>query len=152
LTTKACTKCGEVKDLELFHPSKVNKDGRTSHCRDCRNSARREYGRNNKKELNKQRREWYVGNRDYELGKAKHYNLRKYGITLSNYDEMLNKQHGVCRICGEIPSGRFSLSVDHNHETGKVRGLLCGKCNFAIGLMRDNPDLLRKSAQYLEEA
>jgi hypothetical protein len=139
------------KEFEDFHPSKQNKDGRTSHCKECRNRSRREYGRNHQPELTKIRREWYIGKRAEQLAKAKAYNLRRYGITLFEYDKMLDEQGGVCKICKEPPSKRFSLSVDHDHETGRVRGLLCGNCNFALGYAKDNPSTLRKMADYLEK-
>jgi hypothetical protein len=73
-----------------------------------------------------------------------------YGLSVDDYENMTAAQGGVCAICGESnPSGR-RLAVDHNHATGAVRKLLCATCNTALGQMRDNPDLLRKAADYLE--
>ncbi|MDQ3747961.1 MAG: endonuclease VII domain-containing protein [Acidobacteriota bacterium] len=73
-----------------------------------------------------------------------------YGITLDRYYELLEKQNGVCAICGEPQNiETHSLSVDHCHVTGKVRGLLCHKCNIALGLMRDNVLLLINAIEYL---
>lgn len=91
--------------------------------------------------------------RDYDL-------LRNYGITVNEYEAMLNDQNGVCWIC-EKPPAKVRLSVDHLHEKGerrrnpklirkRVRGLLCWQCNQALGKFRDNPDFLRKAADYLE--
>lgn len=75
---------------------------------------------------------------------------RKFGLTAGQYDAMLTEQAGVCALCGRAnPDGR-RLAVDHNHETGEVRGLLCGWCNRGIGLFRDNADLLRKAATYID--
>jgi hypothetical protein len=78
-------------------------------------------------------------------------NLKRYGITLADYDQMLKRQKGVCAICKkpETHSRQRRLSVDHNHETGEVRGLLCARCNRALGMFNDNPDLLRSAARYL---
>lgn len=74
----------------------------------------------------------------------------RYGITEEQYQQLLAKQDGVCAIC-ERPDRTYDhLSVDHDHETGAVRGLLCGHCNHAIGKMGDDPELLRKAALYLE--
>ena len=76
-----------------------------------------------------------------------------FGITLVDYDRMLAEQRGVCKICkmGSTCKGKPErLSVDHNHETGKVRGLLCRRCNRALGAFRDNPDVLRAAIEYLE--
>lgn len=75
----------------------------------------------------------------------------KYGITFDEFEALLKKQGGVCQIChNECASGR-RLAVDHNHSTGKVRGLLCALCNMAIGKFRDNPTILRRAADYLEQ-
>ena len=77
---------------------------------------------------------------------------RTYGITLDQYKELFEQQEGKCRICGkhsdECPR---SLDVDHNHTNGKIRGLLCNKCNQALGLFNDNVDTLRRAIEYLEK-
>jgi hypothetical protein len=75
---------------------------------------------------------------------------RLYGITLEEYVEMFDNQNGVCAICKKECKTKNSLSVDHDHTTGKVRGLLCNACNRAIGMLGDNADILRKAAEYLE--
>lgn len=76
-----------------------------------------------------------------------------YGITIEEYESMRAIQNYSCAICftpeAETTHGR--LDVDHDHETGQVRGLLCGKCNKALGLMRDDAGLLRAAADYLED-
>jgi hypothetical protein len=65
---------------------------------------------------------------------------------------MLSEQSGVCKICGEpCPTYKHALAVDHNHTTGKVRGLLCNNCNNGLGRFRDNPQYLRAAADYLEK-
>lgn len=71
-------------------------------------------------------------------------------MTRTDYDVMLEKQGGGCAVCGVRPPEGKSLAVDHNHETGAVRGILCDKCNQAIGSFKDSPALLRKAAEYLE--
>lgn len=73
-----------------------------------------------------------------------------FGLTSAEYDAMLSEQGGVCRLCGGTNTDGRRLAVDHNHETGAIRGLLCGNCNRAIGLLRDSADLLRKAADYLD--
>jgi len=77
---------------------------------------------------------------------------RRYGITPEDYDAMLEAQGGRCAICGSSdpkgPGQRFA--IDHNHETNKVRSLLCSTCNTGIGVFQDDPELLRKAATYLE--
>lgn len=72
----------------------------------------------------------------------------QYGITPEQYDEMFDKQKGTCAICGHSPEGR-RLDVDHCHRSGEVRGLLCNKCNQAIGLFNDEPNLIERALEYL---
>jgi hypothetical protein len=80
---------------------------------------------------------------------------RQYGITIDDYEALHDSQNGKCAICGEkekaVIRGRgLSLAVDHCHEKGNVRGLLCHRCNKALGEFKDSPTLLRKAADYLE--
>lgn len=77
------------------------------------------------------------------------YILRtKFGLTVSQYQAMLQTQDGKCAICGS-PSPEKELSVDHCHQTGKVRGLLCNPCNIGIGYMYDDPIRLLSAVKYL---
>ena len=117
---------------------------------------RREYRIRNSEHINQKRKKWLVDNperrKDYEYqynrGKRRNRNLMDlYGITREEYNEMFNKQKGCCGICGMT---NLVLNVDHNHETNVVRGLLCHKCNFALGNANDNPDILLKAIEYLE--
>lgn len=71
-----------------------------------------------------------------------------YGITIEDFNSLLKKQSGVCAICGKGPKGKSRLCVDHDHETGKVRGLLCYRCNMAIGAL-SSIYLLEKAKEYL---
>lgn len=93
-------------------------------------------------------KEWRKKNEDYI--RDKEYKKR-FRASLKEYDRLLAKQEGVCAICCCVPSRR-RLDMDHCHDTGKVRGLLCDTCNRAIGLFDDNPELLRQAARYLENA
>ena len=75
---------------------------------------------------------------------------RTYGITLEQYNQMLEDQGGVCAICGkhdEVEGRR--MAIDHNHDTGEVRGLLCGTCNRGLGNFQDNIEMLEKAKNYL---
>lgn len=73
----------------------------------------------------------------------------KYGITLEQYDKMFSRQSGTCAICLSInPSGR-RLHIDHNHKTGRVRGLLCYRCNAAIGYAREDRNIISEIFRYL---
>lgn len=82
--------------------------------------------------------------------------IRTYGITQEDYDQLFEKQNGRCAICGEFETSKVygkirTLSVDHNHETGKVRGLLCHKCNTMLGSSKDNIHILEKAILYMQE-
>lgn len=84
--------------------------------------------------------------------KRERYFRDTYGITLEDYDEMLEWQGGGCAICGSPVGDGVGrrLSVDHDHETGEVRGLLCSRCNAGLGMFQDRQDLLLRAVEYLE--
>jgi hypothetical protein len=73
-----------------------------------------------------------------------------YGIGESEYSELFKKQGGVCAACGRSPKNGRVLVIDHDHATGRVRGLLCNNCNVAIGLLSDSAEIMRKVIRYLE--
>lgn len=73
----------------------------------------------------------------------------KFGLTPEEYDAILAAQGGVCALCERPPMPGISLHVDHDHGTGEIRGLLCVRCNNALGLFREDPDLLERAARYV---
>lgn len=75
----------------------------------------------------------------------------KYGITPEDYSRMMIAQDGVCAICRGVDVRGKKLAVDHNHVTGQVRGLLCGSCNSAIGLLKENPDRIARALSYIND-
>lgn len=75
--------------------------------------------------------------------------LKQYGLTISSYNAMLERQKWLCAICGN-PKEKRNFVVDHCHATGRVRGIIHYSCNLALGNAKDNPDILRKAAAYLE--
>jgi hypothetical protein len=117
---------------------KDEKDWRTKYCGvECR-----------KKAGVIQRREWL---RAQPKEKRRDYDLKKtYGITQKEYEDMERRQERCCAICGAMKE-KNGLVVDHDHNTGKVRGLLCYACNSGIGTLQDSIDLLHKAIKYLEE-
>ncbi len=139
---KACTKCGVVKLLSEFGREKRSKIGKSSHCKVCRRSAVDSHYSGLSDEEKKRRRAPYV-NGAY----CRSANYKKlYGITLEDVRKMHQDQMGLCanRGCGQaievdkiIGPHKHKAVVDHNHETGKVRGLLCYKCNTSLGLLED---------------
>lgn len=76
--------------------------------------------------------------------------LKSYGVTVEEYNKLVIKQKGLCKICGSFPKRK--LSLDHDHKTGKIRGLLCNSCNMALGLFKDNTIFLLRASKYLNYA
>ena len=126
-------------------------------CRECRSSAydrqerRDRYARDREKELARAKR-WNQENPEKHKATMRRANLKKaYGITVEQYDAMLASQNGECAICYGGPNGKGNrLHVDHCHESGQIRGLLCGECNFGLGKFGDDIARLRSAADYLE--
>ena len=105
---------------------------------------------------------WKVANRAAKLESQRGTNLRlKYGIEPTDFEQMFLEQEGRCPLCfvemvtGDTRqysgNGARRACVDHDHETGKIRGILCNRCNRSIGLLRDDPAILRRAADYLEK-
>lgn len=76
--------------------------------------------------------------------------LRKYGLTLDDYDVMLRKQNGVCAICLSPPKKNKAFNVDHCHTTGKIRGLLCFRCNFGLSFFREDSETFKRALKHLK--
>lgn len=133
MKTKYCKYCNKNVLTELFSPHPNTKDRLSNKCKECVNAYGRlrhsSRTREERDRINAKRRQ----NRNtWETDKKKHLK-RSYGITLDEYNKMLKDQGGVCKIC-KLPckSGK-NLAVDHCHDTGTVRGLLCAKCNTNLG-------------------
>lgn len=137
LKRKVCKQCREEKDFSLFRYRKP-RGNYESYCKACESI-------NNKK--------WMSNNKESQRQREFKRNLRvKFGMTEDDYYEKLESQNNGCAIC----RSRFSLSgrhlaVDHDHKTGKIRGLLCNECNTAIGLMKENTDLFYNATVYIEK-
>lgn len=127
---KNCLECRKWKPMSAFQKNKGYKDGRTYYCRKCNNDKASERMR-----------------RDRRVNITRQLKC-KYGVTLEEVEKMKKSQQGKCYICERDVE---ILQVDHNHITGKVRGLLCFKCNAGIGMFQDSIVLLRKAAIYLDE-
>jgi len=139
--TKICTGCQQEKPLTEF----FSRGGKLVHlyksqCKLCMQAKRQAWAEQNRDHLNDWRRNnWVVTNR----------RLRRRGATQDMYNAMYEAQKGCCALCNE-PEEKFSwLCIDHDHETGKIRGLLCPNCNRGLGLLKDNANLLQKAAEYI---
>jgi len=106
------------------------------------------YYQNNKQRLLGVYNKWKGENKERIVG----YNLKKlYGLSIQEYNDMAESQSGKCAICGMKEKGK-RLAVDHCHTYGKVRGLLCSRCNMALGSLKDSPEILQKAILYLQES
>ena len=134
--TKVCNKCKQVKTEEEFHPSHGNS------CKKCMSEYRKaRYA----KGLHKA---WKKPEKSILSQYVRKSRLKKYDLTKDQYESLVNEQHGRCAICGIRPLFT-KLVVDHDHNTGKFRGLLCYKCNVGLGFMRDDPEILNGAIMYL---
>ena len=149
---KACSRCGETKPEDDFYNQKkpYGRFVKMSHCKVCHASATASHLRNMTPE---QKDDYYDKMRARKL-------LATFGITIEQYDEMLGQQGGVCAICGQPETALEAksrtevrrvkrLAVDHDHETGKVRGLLCWMCNTRLGYF-ESQGLMIDLIAYLE--
>ena len=128
---KVCSKCKADKPLKDFSPDNRKKGRTQAQCKKCRA---------------------VVQTKIYNSESGRDKYLSKYGITYKDYNTMFTTQNGCCAICGKHQSIlTYRLAVDHNHKTGKVRGLLCKNCNTSLGVMEDSTELLSKAIQYLEQ-
>lgn len=155
-TEHRCGRCGVVKpfDAEHFPVNRHLSGGLRKICRLCARKKDKDY------ELARQMR-WRRMNPDKAAALARRANARAkaklYGITFEQYEAMWRQQDGRCAICGERETKRNrldgtirALHLDHCHTTGRVRELLCQRCNLAVGHVKDSPEVCRKMADYLE--
>lgn len=152
---KKCSRCGQGKPTSDYHKDNRNPDGLYGWCKDCARAKAREYRANNVEKVRESQKRTRQSKPDFYRNKRLVY---EFGITLAQYEEMLQAQDGKCAICNQ-PERRFhpktgklwELCVDHDHESGEIRGLLCCDCNTALGLFKDNPDSLYAAIKYLEK-
>ncbi|MFE9410441.1 endonuclease VII domain-containing protein [Streptomyces sp. NPDC006704] len=173
--TKRCARCGEEKPRAAFAIRRSNLDGLQRECRECAADYHRRrqlaLGKNVRPRVEvpegykhcqrcgeiKPNSEWHRNSTASDglstrckacravEGRAGHLK-RQYGITEDDRDRMIAEQKGLCVICLSAPA----VHVDHCHQTGRVRGVLCFNCNSAIGKLGDDPDTVRRAAAYLE--
>lgn len=111
----------------------------------------KQYYEDNKEKILESGKIYRANNKDKIKRRGWSYNLKQYGITEEEYYIIFNNQNGCCKICKTHQNKlKSSLHIDHNHNTGKVRGLLCGKCNQGLGFFYDNIDLMEKAIEYLK--
>jgi len=152
---KMCSGCKTEypRSADFFHRDRSAKDGLHGYCKQCANQRVSAHQRADSKRGNAYRRKWAGQNRD----RVENSRLKsRFGISLSEYNSMLESQGGVCAICGKPETskdkrGVRKLAVDHDHATGKVRGLLCYTCNSGLGYFREDKSALASAITYLIE-
>ncbi|MEV6398832.1 endonuclease domain-containing protein [Streptomyces sp. NPDC051907] len=172
---KRCSRCGEWRPRAAFASNRSTRDGLQAYCRECwaeyHQARQLAKGRKVRPRVpvpagykfchgcgeTKPHEEWHRNASASDglstrckacrviQGRAGHLK-RQYGITEADRDEMIRSQMGVCSICLAAPA----VHVDHCHETGRVRGVLCFNCNSGIGKLGDDPDTLGRAIAYLE--
>lgn len=153
---KTCTKCLSSKEESEFSP-RSDTGGIVSACKLCACERQKTYYQKHREEKLSYNRSYYKDNREKFMEKnvknrGKKSAARKariYGLSIEDLQRILSAQDGVCAICKTV-GGKNGLGVDHDHETGKVRALLCSNCNAAIGLLRDSSALAQEALAYLK--
>lgn len=141
MSTGECTRCGAAMELNTV-------GRRREFCTTCRHARRREASR--RYYTNGPTREYARRPKhDCEGGKRCEGMWTKYKITCAQYDYMKSSQLDCCAICGSAEHGKRPLMVDHDHEDGRIRGLLCTRCNVGLGYFQDNPEALSAAVVYL---
>lgn len=147
--TKACTgPCGRVLPIETFtlRPNGRGGQKRRSRCPECEAGDSRDAYGNRRAARREATRRWEAKNPTYRLRKA----AERLGLDPDMVVKHFEDHDGLCDICRRPPVSRKRLTIDHCHKRMIFRGLLCGDCNTAIGLLGDDPDRMRAAAAYVE--
>jgi hypothetical protein len=157
---KRCRHCGVEKALDDFYTDRKARDGRRPECKACNLARRRAKYAEDPRPYIARVMKWQRENRDRYLERQRSYRgtpakrianrkshlKRKYGLTQEAFDEMLAAQGGGCAICGKPNPD----NVDHDHVTGRVRGILCWNCNVGVGQFEDDIERLITATAYLD--
>lgn len=172
-----CATCASMKELMEFSLDKTQSTGRDASCRVCTRKAAKAYylahrdeQRSKARERARKRRlkfreeckrkdrEYFLKNRDtLRTKRHKRAVMERYGITHQQFDELIASHGGKCAICGDSETRQnnwfiYHLCVDHDHKSGRVRGLLCTNCNRLLGAAKDSIYVLEKAILYLLRA
>lgn len=140
---KSCTKCGIVKPLSEFHKDRSTHDGHACQCKECAKARARDWYYSNPERAKQARQGWADRNR----GKVnEHRRARAAANPKIAQETRLKHRYGIT-----LDEFNQILHVDHDHESGRVRGLLCPSCNRGIGQLGDDPGRVRAAAAYLDE-
>lgn len=165
---RVCTKCGIEKPISEFAKKKTGKYGVKAYCKVCQRADGKRYHAENREEILKRRNEYRYGYgaERYRANKQRYEkkyrkenpekiakwdkrgNVRRlFGLTLDEYELLMGER--ICEICGDSEADRYHL--DHCHNTGRVRGCLCSRCNLMLGQAKDNIEILQAGIDYLKK-
>lgn len=146
---KLCTECELVKPVDQFNRSGRNRNGLQFACKSCQKERHRDWYVRNSERVIARTKQWAVDNPEkVKAFSQRGSRRRRYGLTSTEYDQMLESQDSMCAGCGD-PFGDTTPHVDHDHETGRVRGLLCGSCNKTLGMAFESTERLLGLVRYL---
>lgn len=146
IPAKKCNSCKQTQPLDRYYPAKKARDGRDYTCKACVLANRKLTV--NPETLARQAREWRRVNPKRSYENARRCLLkRKYGLTFEDIERGKLEQDGKCAICRNVPA---KWHIDHDHVSGKYRGLLCQSCNLMLGHAKDNASILARAIEYLE--
>lgn len=152
--SKCCSTCKVNKPIEEFSLRSASPDGRHYYCRSCWKVRRREVYLKVRADPERLKKLLAGVLRSGRKHQHKRGLKENYGMTVEDYQEMHDRQGGVCAVCRKpetkvVKGAVYKLSVDHCHKTGRVRGLLCSRCNLMIGMAGDDTTLLTAAITYL---
>ena len=160
--SKLCTHCKKRKPLKKFVQDLRCANGRGTKCQSCVRSIKKAYykkyplvERRDRQRMAERSKAWYEKHRAYCLKQFREKRLmRQYGITQADYRKILASQNHRCAICGTRKPGREDrhFKVDHDHKTGRIRGLLCHLCNVGLGSFRDDLRIVLQVIRYLRKS
>lgn len=157
-TNKKCSTCKKERPLAEFYPDRTRNSvsRRCKQCEKCRARGRdrkeyaRRYYQEHEKIISARQKKYFKVNKSRILRDVWIRGLRtKYGLSKESYQNMLDSQGRVCAICGKKDRKRKRLCVDHDHKTGRIRGLLCSMCNRILGMANDDAKFLKTATDYL---
>lgn len=136
-TTQYCPACEVNKTFDNFYKDKRGKNGLTRRCKAC--WSKKSYYSRTRSPESIDKNYWRVA-------------TNRYGITKDEFYVMLESQGNKCKICKREADTYRRLTIDHDHNTGKIRGILCGQCNSGLGLFKDDVYIMKEAIRYIKES
>jgi hypothetical protein len=161
---KVCKIHGELSEREIRRHHRKRKPTKKGFikiylqidCRQCANARSKKSGKKYWEQRKITDKLHYERTRQHHIDLRKIHVLKKFGLTVENYKNLIKQQENKCAICGNEETALNQrkthvkpLAIDHDHVTGKVRALLCGKCNAGIGMFRESEELLQSAINYI---